>query len=118
MGELVFCLHADGGTHVDLVAKEAPEKEACCEHAKVSVTPIACSPCTDLIFESVDLESIRPNEFEAAPAKLAAVTTSSHLLPESAIRSGRNVVVLPPTRGPPDVEPDSELIRRVIILRL
>ncbi|MGB0743632.1 MAG: hypothetical protein ACPGSB_03810 [Opitutales bacterium] len=120
MGELVLCLHANGDTHLELAGKKAPEKEHCCEHTEteILIAPDACPPCTDLILESVDLESIRPNGFESAPPAMAVLPSDSHFLTERALRPGTDVAVSHPTRGPPDAEPASELIRRVVILRL
>ena len=118
MGELVLCLHADGDTHVELAGKEMPKHEPCCEHAEVSIAPVDCPPCTDLTLESVDLESIRPNAFESVSIGMAALAGNSNFFAEPALRSGIDASVCHPTRGPPDVEPASELVRRIIMLRL
>lgn len=118
MGELVLCLHANGDTHVELAGKEAAKKEACCEHTEISIDWDACPPCTDLTLESVDLESIRPNEFESVPIEMAALATNSHLFAESPLGWGIDVAISHPTRAPPSVEPASELIRRTTVLRL
>jgi hypothetical protein len=118
MGELVLCLHADGDAHVELAVKEAPEHDVCCDHTEITIAPVDCPPCTDLTVESVDLESIRPNEFESIPVEMAALVTDSNNFGEPTLRTGVDVALAHPTRGPPDVEPASELIRRVIMLRL
>jgi hypothetical protein len=119
MGELVLCLHADGEAHVELAGKAAPKKETCCDqHEEITIAPADCPPCTDLTLESVDLESIRPNEFESIPVEMADMVTESNNFAEPRLRPGVDHVFAHPTRGPPDVEPASELIRRVVVLRL
>jgi len=119
MGELVLCLHVDGEAHLELAGKHVPEKEACCdEHPEIWITPVDCPPCTDLTLELVDLESIRSNEFESIPVELAALAGDSNNFAEPTMRFGVDVALAHPTRGPPDVEATSELIRRVVVLRL
>ncbi|PXA03009.1 hypothetical protein DDZ13_13885 [Coraliomargarita sinensis] len=118
MGELVLCLHTDGETHVEIAGKEAPEHETCCDHSEISIVPIDCPPCTDLTLESVDLESIRPNEFESIPVEISALFSESDICAEPKLRDCLGHALAHPTRGPPDVEPASELIRRVVVLRL
>lgn len=118
MDALVLCLHSEGDAHVELMGKNAPEAKTDCVGSETSFDNLNCPPCTDLVLESADLGPTRAHELASVKVPLPLVSSSPEQPSVSALRPGLEVANSHPTRGPPDLVRTSELISRIIVLRL
>lgn len=116
---LALCLHSKGAAHVELLSKDAGEANTGCIGSEDSIAESDCPPCIDLVLESTELGPTRAQELALVQVPVPLVTTSSsERLSVAALRPGLQVAISHPTRGPPDVVPASEMISRIIVLRL
>lgn len=118
MDALVLCLHSEGDAHVELMGKNAPEAKTDCVGSETSFDDSDCLPCTDLVLESADLGPMRAQELDSVKVPLPLVSSCLEPSSVSALRPGLEVAISHPTRGPPDVVATSQLISRIIVLRL
>lgn len=118
MDSLVLCLHSEGDSHIEVVGKDIHDEKNDCAGSDVSLSEAEHPPCTDIVLGSIDLDSIRTNELgsiqipQLAVAGIQGSCTEPAPLPHLALLSTH------PKRGPPNVEPTSQLVSRIIVLRL
>lgn len=118
MDSLVLCLHSEGDSHIEVFGKDIHDEESDCAGSDVALSEAEHPPCTDIVLGSIDLGSIRTNELgsiqipQFAVAGIQGSCTEPAPLPHLALLSAH------PKRGPPNVEPTSQLVSRIIVLRL
>jgi hypothetical protein len=115
MDALVLCLHPTGLAHIEVAENETHHMSSECSYSTLDDGE---SPCTDLILESVSFGPLRLSgtDSEIKPSLLAS--REPRHLPNVVLPLEAYSVLSTPPRGPPVVEPTSQLIRRIVILRL
>lgn len=115
---LVLCLHSGGEAHVEIFGKDIHVEENDCAGLEATISVADCPPCTDIVLGSVDIGSIRPNELGSVQIPQLAVASAERASTEPATLPHLALLLSHPKRGPPEVEPASQLVSRVIVLRL
>lgn len=117
-GSFVLCLHAEGGTHIELVHKASHEEDASCSDSETFLDEQECPPCTDFLLKSSDLPLVRPFYGDLVKSPIPVLSHEAELISVAELYSEEHMSILQPTRGPPSVEPVSNLIRRIVVMRL
>lgn len=117
MAALVLCFHPEGAAHVELLENKA-DFSSCCNGLENPAEPAHCTSCVDLVLETKDLGSIRPNEMLAVDVPAPMLANVQDSLPGEIFHPGVDLAVQYPTRGPPHVESLSQMISRIVVLRL
>lgn len=117
MDALVLCLHDGEDVHVEFLGKDVSE---CAEVDPLarSIREPECPPCTDFVLQSVDFDSIRPNEFASVDLPNSSMADVSATFVEKDLRPGTQLAVSNPTRGPPAVECAAQQVSRTVVFRL
>ena len=118
MDTLVLCFHVEGGAHVEWAGKKAPEVHAGCCDSEPVFSQSHCPPCTDLVLNSTELPPMRANELVSLELPVPLPVGGRSLLFEANRQLEKQLVEIHPPRGPPELEPVAELIRRTTVLRL
>lgn len=114
---LVLCLHVGEKAHVELLGKDVSE----CAEVDASDSSFQgpeCTPCTDFVLQSGDLDSIRANELASVDLQNLAVADASATFIEAELHPGMQFAVSNPTRGPPAVECAAQQVSRTVVFRL
>lgn len=119
MDALVLCLHSEGEAHIEVLGKDTPGADGACAGSDAEFSTSECPPCTDITLASVDLGSMRSHEVASVQVRVPLIATQdTGVLPEATLRPKSHEFRPKLPRGPPDVEPVSEQISRLIVLRL
>lgn len=115
---VILCLHESGTLHVELVGKEANGASLDCNKSGLQIEDKECLPCADFRIGATDPGPFRPNELIRVDLPTLSVSELlSRLIdfenPQKPISESWNC-----TRAPPEAEPISQQISRVIVLRL
>lgn len=118
MGVLVVCLHPEGKAHVELAESAGDCSGSCGGVTYPQQDSSHCSACVDVVLETHDLGSCRPNEAISIDVPAPALAELPENLPDAVLRPGVEPAYPYPTRGPPNVDALSQLICRTVVLRL
>ena len=115
---IILCLHKSGDMHVELAGEKFERTFPDCNESKVQIGDYECLSCTDILLEAADLGPIRPNELVPVELPTLNVSEVPFILTAIGIPDKLRFQSWNRTRAPPGVEPTSQQISRVIVLRL
>lgn len=114
----VLCLHSEGDVHVEILGKDAQSEPADCVGDPALQEVPDCPPCTDFLVGSNNLGPLISNAVVTGGLVHPDFNQLTWAFTEPKFIPDPTSTIAHRPRGPPDIVSLSEMIHRVIVLRL